>query len=88
MEDTLIVCAWCEQEGRPAILYETPDDSSLAWEGHSHGICKAHRDRLLMKIQISSADESVTLPLASNNSRAVLSEPVLDLIFNYRWFLT
>ena len=52
-DSLVILCAWCEQEGRPAILYKTLDDSSSACELHSHGICAAHRDRLLMKMQIS-----------------------------------
>ena len=60
----VILCAWCEQEGRPAILYKTLEDSSSAWELHSHGICDAHRDQLLMKMQIS-LDACVPSTLAS-----------------------
>jgi hypothetical protein len=43
----IILCAWCEQEGKPAVLY-TRDDSASGWEIHSHGICKAHLDRMLL----------------------------------------
>ena len=54
----IILCAWCEQEGKPAVLYKTQDDSSSSRsrELHSHGICKAHCDQLLMELQLSSAD--------------------------------
>jgi hypothetical protein len=66
MEDTLVVlCAWCEQEGRPAILYKKHDDSSLAWEVHSHGICKAHRDQLLIEMQMPFS-EGVPSSLANS----------------------
>lgn len=48
----IILCAWCEREGRPALLYNKGDDSSLAWDVHSHGICKEHRDRLLSELHL------------------------------------
>jgi len=51
-EVTLIVlCAWCEQEGRRSIIRKSSslDHSSLAWEVQSHGICQAHRDQVLAK---------------------------------------
>jgi hypothetical protein len=51
----IIICAWCEAEGKAAFLYQTFDDSSSALD-HSHGICKAHRDRLLLELQASLPD--------------------------------
>jgi hypothetical protein len=37
----MVLCAWCEQEGRPALLREVESHhSSLP----SHGICKAHEE--------------------------------------------
>ena len=63
----IILCAWCEQEGRPAVLYKTLDDSSASRELHSHGICKAHRDQLLIEMQMSLAD-GVPSSLASSSS--------------------
>jgi hypothetical protein len=50
----IIVCAWCKQEGKPAVLYKTlEDDSSAACELYSHGICQAHRDQFLIEMQIA-----------------------------------
>jgi hypothetical protein len=63
----IILCAWCEQEGRPAVLYKTLDDSSSSRELHSHGICKAHRDQLLIEMQMSLAD-GVPSSLATSSS--------------------
>jgi hypothetical protein len=51
-EVTLIVlCAWCEQEGKRSILRKpnSLDHPSPAWEVQSHGICQAHRDQVLEK---------------------------------------
>jgi hypothetical protein len=51
-EITLIVlCAWCEQEGKRSILRKpsSPDHPSPAREVQSHGICQAHRDQVLAK---------------------------------------
>lgn len=60
----IILCAWCEQEGRPALLYNSQDDSSLATKSelHSHGICKAHLDQMLSEMQ--APFDGVTLPLS------------------------
>jgi hypothetical protein len=52
----IILCAWCEREGRPAVLYKTLHGSSSSWEVHSHGICKAHSDRLLSEMQVTLAE--------------------------------
>jgi hypothetical protein len=61
----ITLCAWCEQEGRPAVLYKTRDDSSASRELHSHGICKGHRDELLREMQMSLVDGPSSL--ASNS---------------------
>jgi hypothetical protein len=43
----MVVCAWCEQEGGPALLRErAPCDQSPP----SHGICDVHEQMLLMHI--------------------------------------
>lgn len=72
----IILCAWCEQEGRPAVLYKTLDDSSSSRELYSHGICKAHRDQLLIEMQLSLAD-GVPSSLAGNSS--LNAPPLLSL---------
>jgi hypothetical protein len=61
----IVLCAWCEQEGRPATLYKTRGDFSSASEAHSHGICKAHFDQLLMKME-KPLDTCVPSTLASS----------------------
>jgi hypothetical protein len=51
-EVTLIVlCAWCEQEGKRSILRKPSslDHPSPAWKVQSHGICQTHRDQVLAK---------------------------------------
>jgi hypothetical protein len=47
----IVVCAWCEREGRRSILRQPSslDHPSPAWEVQSHGICIAHRDQVLAK---------------------------------------
>jgi len=47
----IVVCAWCEQEGRRSILrpQNSLDHPSPAWEVQSHGICQAHRDQVLAR---------------------------------------
>ena len=75
----IILCAWCEQEGRPAVLYKTLDDSSASRELHSHGICKAHRDQLLIEMQMSLAD-GVPSSLASSSSLNAYSTDISTVI--------
>jgi hypothetical protein len=43
-----VVCAWCQKEGRPALLSE---DKSYNLPVESHGICEDHSVRLLRKIR-------------------------------------
>ena len=43
-----VVCAWCQKEGRPALLWE---DKSYNLPVESHGICEDHSVRLLRKIR-------------------------------------
>ena len=50
----IILCAWCEREGRSAVLYTTVGDSSSPGDTHSHGICTAHRDQLLLEMRLST----------------------------------
>jgi len=47
----IVVCAWCEQEGKRSILHPSSslDYPSPAWEVQSHGICQAHRDQVLAR---------------------------------------
>jgi hypothetical protein len=47
----VVICAWCEQEGKQFILRPSTslDHPSPAWQVHSHGICQAHRDQVLAK---------------------------------------
>jgi hypothetical protein len=56
----IIVCAWCEAEGKPAVLYQTLDDSPLSVQTQSHGICQAHCDQLLLDLQGSFPDAVLT----------------------------
>lgn len=44
-----VVCAWCQKEGRPALLRE---DDSYDSRTESHGICDDHSVRLLREIRI------------------------------------
>ena len=71
----IIVCAWCEREGRPALLYKE-DDTSLAGELelHSHGICKAHLDQMLSEMQTPFAD-SVVCPVSQAVSQNCDAKP-------------
>jgi hypothetical protein len=51
-----VVCVWCEQEGKPAILREEdPHDASV-----TQGICEAHAVRLLAKLRRSFASGSAS----------------------------
>lgn len=43
-----VVCAWCQQEGKPAVIRE---DDSADPQCDSHGICDAHSVKLLHEIQ-------------------------------------
>jgi len=45
----IILCAWCEQEGKRSILRQPSslDHPSPGWEIQSHGICQAHREQVL-----------------------------------------
>ena len=45
----IVVCAWCEQEGKTTILHalSSVDHSARAWDVQSHGICEAHHDQVL-----------------------------------------
>jgi hypothetical protein len=61
----VIVCAWCEREGRPAVLYTMLDDSSSVRETRSHGICKAHCDQLLAEMHTPFSD-NLPAPLSIN----------------------
>jgi hypothetical protein len=44
-----VVCAWCQKEGRPALLWE---DKVYDLPVESHGICEDHSVRLLRAIRI------------------------------------
>lgn len=44
-----VVCAWCQKEGRPALLSE---DKSYDLPAESHGICEDHSVRLLRTIRV------------------------------------
>ena len=44
-----VVCAWCQKEGRPALIRE--DDSGDA-PFDSHGICDDHSVKLLHEIKM------------------------------------
>lgn len=66
----IIVCAWCEREGRPAVLYKTVGDSSTPWETRSHGICTAHRDQLLLEMRLSLVD-AVPASLATSIQESI-----------------
>ncbi len=43
-----VVCAWCQQEGKPAVMRE---DDSADSKLDSHGICDAHSVKLLHEIR-------------------------------------
>lgn len=43
-----VVCAWCEKEGRPAVLRE---DKSRDASVTTHGICEDHRLKVLYEIR-------------------------------------
>jgi hypothetical protein len=75
----ITLCAWCEQEGRPAVLYKTRDDSSTGWELYSHGICTAHRDQLLAEMQTPFA-HPIRSALPSAIERSSMSQQQLTPI--------
>ncbi len=47
-----VICAWCQAEGRPALLREVEplDDPT-----ETHGICAAHQRRLLTELRFRTA---------------------------------
>ena len=45
----IVLCAWCEHEGRPAFIRETEDFYSQGLKIESHGICNAHRELVYRK---------------------------------------
>ncbi len=46
-----VVCAWCQEEGRGAVLGEKePDDDTV-----THGICDDHAVRLLADVRAALA---------------------------------
>ncbi len=44
----IVLCAWCEQEGLQALMYETEAREHIS---PSHGICTTHQKVLLKQIQ-------------------------------------
>jgi DNA-binding NarL/FixJ family response regulator len=52
----IVLCAWCEEEGQPALMREAePHNVRL----QSHGICDAHEKVLLKQIRLRRRDENV-----------------------------
>ena len=51
----IVLCAWCEQEGKPSIIRKSSalEHPALDWEVQSHGICEAHRDQVLAKLRLN-----------------------------------
>lgn len=60
-----VVCAWCERQGKAAVLHEKAPDEN----GVSHGICDDHARRLLRERRrprrLDSAREIVAAGAAS-----------------------
>jgi len=54
--DMIVLCAWCEQEGRPSIIRNSSslEHPAPAWEVQSHGICQPHRDQILARFSVES----------------------------------
>jgi hypothetical protein len=44
-----VVCAWCQKEGRPALIREEGSDDAPF---ESHGICDVHSVKLLHEIRM------------------------------------
>lgn len=71
----MLLCAWCEQEGRHAFMCEAePRDQA----SQSHGICEAHEKELLMRIQKLRKKDSLrhiprrlSLPNAQGNTAPI-----------------
>lgn len=65
----IVLCAWCEQEGRQALIHETePRDQ----QSESHGMCDAHEQALLAQLnrskeQIRHIPRRLSLPNARGN---------------------
>ena len=43
-----LLCAWCEKEGKPALIAEVPP---LADPTPTHGMCPAHREQAEKEIE-------------------------------------
>lgn len=44
----IVLCAWCEQEGRQALIRKTESSNRMS---PSHGICEVHEKVLLKQIR-------------------------------------
>jgi hypothetical protein len=66
----IVMCAWCEQEGRPAGLGER---APLDDQSKTHGICRHHAIDLLSRLP-SRSFPGVRLLLVVNQEQAALYE--------------
>lgn len=64
-----VVCAWCEQEGQPAILGER---APLLDDRPTHGICRMHLERYLLVCEPRVASTVELLDLLERDARRAL----------------
>lgn len=56
----MVLCAWCEQEGRPAFMRDTdPHGRFQSSMVATHGICDAHQKLLLTKVRNLRRKETI-----------------------------
>ena len=72
----IVLCAWCEQEGRPACIADTgPRNRLQSSQSHSHGICDRHQKVLIRQIQnLRRTGSSASKTIAKQPGRAVRNE--------------
>lgn len=71
----IVLCAWCEREGRQALIRETePRDQ----QSESHGMCEAHEQALVVQLNRSKTKEQIrhiprrlSLPNARGNKSPI-----------------
>ena len=74
----LVLCAWCQQEGRPALIGET---EPLHVRSKSHGICDAHGKVLRRQMGLRRKDENVLVVDDFAPSRDALRRLFDDSVF-------
>ena len=59
-----VLCAWCEQEGKPALIRES---ESNACAQAPHGICREHESALRKRVEVL-ASQTLTSPMTTTSA--------------------